>query len=127
MNWRSCTWPTIIFCHQQRIFRIILCQKSRWILLQSRRISSSTRMMSLSLSRSKNSPYIRLEKGVKAIFVPHSAGIYVCINLNSVANNYITDNNSQGNYDSNYENKFFKCNAILSLEYFDSDLKELLM
>jgi len=70
----------------------------------------------------------RLEKGTKAVFVPHSAGIYVCINLNSVAN-YTTnaDSNSQGNYDSNMDNKFFKCNAILSLEYFEPELKELLM
>jgi len=70
----------------------------------------------------------RLEKGTKAVFVPHSAGIYVSINLNSVAN-YSTnvDSNSQGNYDSNMDNKFFKCNAILSLEMFEPELKELLM
>jgi len=71
----------------------------------------------------------KLEKGVKAIFVPHSAGIYVCINLNSTMNyNTNIDNNSQGNFDSNNDNnKFFKCNAILSMECFDGELKELLM
>jgi len=75
----------------------------------------------------------KLDKGTKVIFVPHSPGTYVCINLNNAANyttnnvaNYTTNVDSN-NYDSNMDNKFFKCNAILSMEYFDSELKELLI
>jgi hypothetical protein len=61
-----------------------------------------------------------LEKGIRTIFVPHSAGVYVSVNLS----------NSYGaNFDSNnFEiNKYFKCNAILNLETMDPELKELLM
>ncbi len=63
----------------------------------------------------------KLEKGVRTIFVPHSAGVYVSINLNPNNMESIT------NFDSNFEvNKFFKCNAILNIENFDPELKELL-
>jgi len=65
----------------------------------------------------------KLEKGKRAVFVPHSAGIYVSINLNSFSH----QENNQGNFDSNIDNKFYKCNAILSLELFEEELKELLM
>jgi hypothetical protein len=62
---------------------------------------------------------IRLEKGIRTIFVPHSAGVYVSINL---------INNVSLNYDSNFElNKYYKCNAILNLDCLENELKELLM
>jgi len=64
----------------------------------------------------------RLEKGLRSIFVPHSPGVYVSINLNSCAND------ATSNLDCNYdENKYFKCNSILNINSLNSDLKELLM
>jgi hypothetical protein len=68
----------------------------------------------------------KLEKGVRSIFVPHSPGVYVCINLN--VNTMPVNNDTTVNFDSNYEvNKYYKCNAILNIDGLDGELKELLM
>ena len=67
---------------------------------------------------------IRLERGVKSIFVPHSPGVYVSITLNSMSDIHGISNT---NFDSNFDNKFFKCNAILNLNSFDNELRDLLM
>ena len=64
----------------------------------------------------------RLEKGFRSIFVPHSPGVYVCINLNPLPME------ATSNFDSNYEvNKFYRCNSILNIDSFDAELRELLM
>ena len=64
----------------------------------------------------------RLEKGLRSIFVPHSPGVYVSINLNP------TPIDSTTNFDENYDiNKYYKCNAILNVDSLDAELKELLM
>ncbi len=55
---------------------------------------------------------IRIDKGTRAIFVPHSAGLYVNINLT--------------NADELESDKYFKCNAILNIDNLDNDLRELL-
>jgi hypothetical protein len=66
----------------------------------------------------------KLEKGIRTIFVPHSPGVYIAIHL-SIASTGTTEHAT--NFDSNYEvNKFFKCNAILNIDNFDAELKELL-
>ncbi len=58
----------------------------------------------------------RLEKGLRSIFVPHSPGVYISINLNSEY--------TETNFDVN---KYFKCNAILNIYSLDAELRELLM
>jgi hypothetical protein len=66
----------------------------------------------------------KLEKGVRTIFVPHSPGVYTAIHLSMTTTGTMQN---ATNFDSNYEvNKFFKCNAILNIDSFDAELKELL-
>ena len=67
-----------------------------------------------------------MEKGIKSIFVPHSQGVYISITLNTTATaeNSLSNNNFETNYE---QNKFFKCNAILNLESFDQEIKDLLL
>jgi hypothetical protein len=64
----------------------------------------------------------RLDRGIKAIFVPHSPGVYVSISLgiSNMEQNLTNENNQE-------VNKYYKCNAILNLDCVDSELKELLM
>lgn len=64
----------------------------------------------------------RLEKGMRTIFIPHSNGIYVSLNLNSSPIDMTT--NFEGNFETN---KYFKCNSILNLESIEENLRELLM
>jgi len=67
-----------------------------------------------------------MEKGIKAIFVPHSPGVYVSITLNSMNSDSHTTSNT--NFNSNFENdKYFKCNAILNINSMNNELKDLLM
>ena len=70
-----------------------------------------------------NFNFCRLEPGIKSIFVPHSQGVYISITLNGIDENTLSNN-----FESNYEqNKFFKCNAILNLDSFDQEIRDLLM
>jgi hypothetical protein len=67
-----------------------------------------------------------LDKGIKAIFVPHSPGVYVSITLNSMSQDSHTTSNS--NFNSHFEHdKYFRCNAILNLKSMHNELKDLLM
>ena len=56
----------------------------------------------------------KLEKGIRCLFVPFSEGLYVPIMLNKI------DYNSE-------EGKVYKCQYILSISNFDSNLKELIL
>ena len=73
-----------------------------------------------SISNKCDSPDIikikNVEKGSRCIFVPHSEGIYTCINLS----NPIQTNEQN-------EEKYFKCNLILNLNAFDDLRKELII
>ncbi len=73
-------------------------------------LQSFVNLMNLLILRSINIYNIRIDKGIRTIFVPHSAGIYVNINLTSYE----------------LDDKYFKCNAILNIESLDNDLKDLL-
>jgi len=66
----------------------------------------------------------RLDRGIKAIFVPHSPGVYVSISL-GVLN--MEQNQNFPNENIQEINKYYKCNAILNLDCVDAELKELLM
>ena len=62
--------------------------------------------------------YKRIEKGLKSIFVPHSEGIYVSINLSE---NIFTG------YNTEFNNNYFKCKYILNLNSIEEELKELII
>lgn len=55
--------------------------------------------------------YKKVEKGVNCIFVPHSEGIYVCINLS----------------ENEVKQKLYKCRYVLNFGSFDEELKELII
>ena len=55
--------------------------------------------------------YKKIEKGINCIFVPHSEGVYVCINLSE----------NEG------ESKLYKCKYVLNFSAFDEELKELII
>lgn len=55
----------------------------------------------------------KLDKGVKCVFVPYSEGIYIPICLNQ--------------YESDDENKVFRCSFILNIDSFEDHLKELIV
>ena len=59
--------------------------------------------------------YKKIEKGLKCIFVPHSEGIYVCINLSeTIRPGFGLDSN-----------RYFYCRYILNLNSIEEELREL--
>lgn len=61
--------------------------------------------------------YKKIEKGLKCIFVPHSEGIYVCINLSeTIRPGFGLDSN-----------RYFYCRYILNLNSIEEELRELII